>query len=59
MAQKPIHPDGGEAPKVFARIDRRDLVRLDRVAEARCLRRSQVIRAAVEALFEREELLTA
>jgi hypothetical protein len=56
MAKQPLHPDGGTSPKIYARIPRNEIARIDQAAKRRGVDRSRFIREALAQVLDAEEV---
>jgi hypothetical protein len=56
MARHPLTPQGGEAEKVYAKVPRGEVARIDQAARRRGMTRSQFIRLVLSQATHGEEV---
>ena len=56
MAQQPLTPQGGKAEKVYAKVPRGEVARIDQAAKRRGMTRSQFIRLVLSQATHNEEV---
>ena len=60
MAQQPLTPEGGESEKLFTRLPRGEMARIDEAAKKRGLTRSQFVRLILsQAAYDEDQEVTA
>jgi Ribbon-helix-helix protein, copG family len=57
---QPLTPQGGEAEKVYAKVPRGDIARIDQAAQRRGMTRSEFIRLALsQVAYDEDQGVTA
>ncbi len=55
MGQQPLTPEGGESERLYARVPRGDIARIDQAAKRRGMTRSELIRLALSQIAHNED----